>query len=298
MYDCANRSNSGQSVRSISMRYPRSSWICLSGRTTTPWIKSIEGSRVLGGATYSFTSKGFWPSPLCGRRGARPRRRRDGPPRAVHRRGGASARTRSNRNPPRTSGPRQQANRLAPPRHPRFSRGERVGPKRRAESRSERGRDDRCRPLRGGPGRSDGRERNRGRTLGFPLERGGSGLCPHLDGLRLRWNGARNGGHRTPSAEHVRGDKTLRGTGGSSSAFRLGRPSALFRVRLEPVVFEDECRDVDPPETRGGPGSSPLSRPKSYTDIREDRRESRLRPLGSTRFGTVPRELPGLCLPG
>src|SRR5438128_99023 len=298
MYDCANRSNSGQSVRSISMRYPRSSWICLSGRTTTPWIKSMEGSRVLGGATYSFTSKGFWPSPLCGRRGARPRRRRDRPPRTVHRRGGASARTRSNRNPPRTSGPRQQANRLAPPRHPRFIGGEGVGPKRRAESRSERGRDDGCRRLRGGSGRSEGRERDRGRTARSDLETGRGGVRSHLDGLRLRWNGTCNGGHGSPSAEHVRRDKTLRGTGGSSRASRLGRPSALFRVRLEPVVFEDECRDVDSSEARGGPGGSPVSRPKSYANICEDRCGSRLRPLGSTHHGALPRELPGLCLPG
>src|SRR2546427_2876540 len=63
------------------------------------------GLRVLGGATYSFTSKGFWPSHPSGRRGARPRRRRDGSPRTVHRPGGASARTRSNRDPPRTPGP-------------------------------------------------------------------------------------------------------------------------------------------------------------------------------------------------
>src|SRR3989441_1361558 len=81
------------------------------------------GLPVLGGATYSFTSKGFWPSHPSGRRGARPRRRRDGSPRAVHRPGGASARPPRDRDPPRTSCPRRRANRLAPPRHPRFSGG-------------------------------------------------------------------------------------------------------------------------------------------------------------------------------
>src|SRR2546427_56060 len=169
----------------------------------------MEDSRGFGGATYSFTSRGFCPAPLCG-----------------------------------------------------------------------------------------GRDRNGGRTARLELEAGGGGLRPHLDGLRLRWSGAGNGGHGTASAERVRGHKTLRGTGGSSSASRLDPPSALFRFRLEPVVLKDERRDVDPPETRGGPGSSPVFRPKSDPDIHEDRRGSRLRPLGSTRLGTVPRELPGLCLSG
>src|SRR2546425_4210868 len=256
----------------------------------------MEDSRVLGGATYSFTSKGFWPSPLCGRRGARPRHRRHRPPRTVRRPGGTSPRTRSDRDPPRTSRPRRQANRLAPPRHPRFIGGEGVGPKRRAESRTQRGRDDGCRRMRGGSGRSEVRERNGCRTAGLRLERGGGGLRPYLDGLRLRRNGTREGRHRTSSVERVRGDKTLRGTCGASSASRLNHPPALVRFRLEPVVFQDERRDVDPPETRGGPGGPPFSRPKGYANVREDRRGSRLRPLESTHLGALPRELPRLCL--
>src|SRR5436309_1616517 len=257
----------------------------------------MEDSRYFVGATYSFTSKGFWPSPLCGRRGAGPRCRRDGPPRPVHRPGGASARTRSDRDLSRTSRPRRQANRMAPPRHPRFVGGEGVGPKRPAESRTQRGRDDGRRRLRGGSGRSEDRERNRGRTARPELESGGVGVRAHLDGLCLRWNGTPNGGHGSPSAERVRGDKTLRGTGGSSSGSRLDCPSALFRLRVEPVVFEDERRDVDPPETRGGPGGAAISRPKSYANICKDRRRSRLRPLGSTHLGALPRELPGLRFP-
>src|SRR3989442_6552227 len=223
----------------------------------------MEDSRVLGGATYSFTWKGFWPSPLCGRRGACPGHRRHGPPRSVHRPGGASARTPRDRDPPRTSRPRREANRVAPPRHPRFVGGEGIGPKCRAGSRPQRGRDDGCRPLRGGSGRSEAGERNRGRTDGVRLERGGGGLRPHLDGLRVRWNGTRYGGHGTSSAERVWGDETLRGTGGSSIAPRRHHPSALFRVRVEPVVFEDERRDVDPPETRGGPAGVPFLRRKN-----------------------------------
>src|SRR5437667_61839 len=81
-----------------------------------------------------------------------------------------------------------------------------------------------------------------------------------------------------------------RGTRGSSIAPRRHHPSALFRVRVEPVVFEDERRDLDSPETRGGPGGSPFSRPKSYADVRQDRRGSRLRALGSTHLGALPRE--------
>src|SRR5213594_3577739 len=256
------------------------------------------GFLVFGGATYSFTSKGFWPAPLCGRRGARPRCGRDGAPRTVPRPRGASARAPRDRDPPRSRRPRRRANRVAPPRHSRCIRGEHVGPQRQAESRAQHSRDDGCRSLRGRPGRSEVRERNRGRTFGLPLERGGGGLRPFLDGLRLRWIAARNGGHGTSSVERVRGDEALRGTRGSQSARRANRPSPLFGVRLEPVVSEDERRDVGPPETRGGPGSSPVFGPKSDTDVREDRRGGRLRPLGSTRCGGFPRELPGLCLSG
>src|SRR3989454_3685968 len=105
------------------------------------------GLPVLGGATYSFTSKGFWPTPLCGRRGARPRCGRDGPPRTVRRPRGASARARCDRDPPRSPRPRRRADRVAPPRHPRSIRGERVGPQRPAESGAQRSRDDGCRSL-------------------------------------------------------------------------------------------------------------------------------------------------------
>src|SRR3989475_2069224 len=258
----------------------------------------MENSQALVGATYSFTSKGFWPAPLCGRRGAVGRWGRDGPPRTLHPQGGASTRPPRDGTPPRPPRPRRRGDRVAPPRHPRFRCGERVGPQRPAESGAQRSRDDGCRSLRGGPGRSEGRERNRGRTLGLPLEGGGGGLRPFLDGLRLRWIAARNGGHGTSSVECVRGDETLRGTRGQQSACRANCPPALFRVRLEPVVSENERRDVDPPETRGGRGSSPVFGPKSDADVREDRRGSRLRPLGSTRFGGFPRELSGLCLPG
>src|SRR2546426_870048 len=104
------------------------------------------GLPVLGDATYSFTSKGFWPSHPCGRRGARPRRGRVGPPRAAHQPRGSSARTPSDRDPPRTSRPRRRANRVAPPRHPRFIGGEGLGPKRRCETRTQRGRDGGCPP--------------------------------------------------------------------------------------------------------------------------------------------------------
>src|SRR3989449_2301752 len=255
------------------------------------------GLPVLGDATYSFTSKGFWPAHPCGRRGARPRRGRVGPPRAAHQPRGSSARTPSDRDPPRTSRPRRRANRVAPPRHPRFIGGEGVGPQRRAGTPPQRGRDDGCRPLRGGSGRSEAGERNRGRTARPEFEAGGVGVRSHLDGLCLRWNGTRSRGHGSPSAEHVRGDKTLRGTGGSSSASRLDCPSALFRLRVEPVVFEDERGDVDPPETRGESGGPAISRSKSYANICKDRRRSRLRPLGSTYLGALPRELPGLCFP-
>src|SRR3989454_778953 len=153
-------------------------------------------------------------------------------------------------------------------------------------------------PWRARPGKGEAREGSGARPVGPPRQGGGGGLCPHPEELRLQGKGARHGGHRTPSAERVRGDETLRGTRGSQSARRADHPSALFRFRLEPVVFEDERRDVDPPETRGGPGSSPVFRPKSYPDVREDRRGSRLRPLGSPDLGPLPRELPGLCLPG
>src|SRR5207249_9765765 len=86
------------------------------------------GFLVFGGATYSFTSKGFWPSPLCGRHGARPRCGWDGPPRTVRRLRGASARAPCDRDPPRSPRPRRRANRVAPPRPPRFGLGERYGP--------------------------------------------------------------------------------------------------------------------------------------------------------------------------
>src|SRR6267143_7152717 len=41
-YTWPNRTNSGQSDRSISIRYPRSSWIGLSGRTLTPSMRSMS----------------------------------------------------------------------------------------------------------------------------------------------------------------------------------------------------------------------------------------------------------------
>src|SRR2546430_3708372 len=44
-YTWPNRVNSGQSDRSISIRYPRSSWIGFSGRTLTPSMRSMRFPR-------------------------------------------------------------------------------------------------------------------------------------------------------------------------------------------------------------------------------------------------------------
>src|SRR5437667_10394962 len=112
-YTWPNRANSGQSERSISIKYPRSSWIGLSGRTLTPSMRSMRfpGRNSTSGYSLSRHAGGVgtrgtplrgdngrpgiipWPKPAHGRAHPqdatqdRPRRRatgrQDDPPGAV-----------------------------------------------------------------------------------------------------------------------------------------------------------------------------------------------------------------------